>query len=330
MGREPIAKLPREREWDEDDVLSLIGNGVKESITLDYKACDALQRTDLRKREVSKDVSAFANSAGGALVYGILENGYLPTAIDAGFDPADISKEWLEQVIASTIQPRISGVRVNQVDLWKTHPGRVLYVVEVPQTTVGGPHQAVDHRYYKRFNFQSVAMEDYEVKDIMRRAAVPDLFCAFFLPQPEVPVEFVFGEQFSQPLSLGIAVGNRASEPAFYALVEVFVDGALRVLASPDLERIEGAMLEVDNRPCSVTAFRWSWAIPANLPLFQGVNFRLADPPLAIAVPSDHADADGGYILGYRIMAPGMAEKQNFARLVLSQRKARIAEITTR
>jgi predicted HTH transcriptional regulator len=60
-------------EWDEDDLLALIANGAKESVELDYKACDALVQTDGKKNEVSKDVSAFANSAGGTIVYGMVE-----------------------------------------------------------------------------------------------------------------------------------------------------------------------------------------------------------------------------------------------------------------
>src|SRR5262249_49751212 len=32
------------------------------------------------------------------------------------------------------------------------------------------PHQANHHRYYKRSNFESKPMEDYEVRDLMRRS----------------------------------------------------------------------------------------------------------------------------------------------------------------
>lgn len=53
-------------EWDESDIQELVAGQVQESLTLDYKACDALARTDGKKKEISKDVSAFANSAGGA------------------------------------------------------------------------------------------------------------------------------------------------------------------------------------------------------------------------------------------------------------------------
>src|SRR2546428_396521 len=94
-------------EWEEADILELIKEGVQESVTLDYKACDALGKSDAKKNELSKDVSAFANSAGGTIVYGVLENGHVPVSIDRGYDPFDISKEWLEQVINSRIQRRI-------------------------------------------------------------------------------------------------------------------------------------------------------------------------------------------------------------------------------
>lgn len=164
------------RNWDEADILSLITDGVLESINLDYKSSDALGKLDRQKSEISKDVSAFANAAGGTIVYGVSEDGRLPTEIDGGVDATDISKEWLENVINSTIQPRIDDVRINQVAL-TDHQGRVLYVVEIPQSVGAGPHQARDHRYYKRFNNQSVPMEDYEVRDVMRRSIGPDLFC---------------------------------------------------------------------------------------------------------------------------------------------------------
>src|SRR6266849_9966119 len=162
-------------EWKESDILDLIANQVQESVTLDYKACAALVQTDDRtKRDLSRDVSAFANSAGGEIVYGVLENKHVPNAIDVGYDPFDISKEWIEQVINSNIQRRIDGIRINPVQLTTHAPGKVLYVVSIPQS-VRAPHMAADHRFYKRFNFVSVLMEEYEVRDVGRRLESPDL-----------------------------------------------------------------------------------------------------------------------------------------------------------
>src|SRR5713101_2967049 len=121
------------RDWKEADILSLITNSVKESLELDYKQCASLQKTDGKKKEISKDVSAFANSAGGTIVYGMIENGQMPMSIDIGYDPTDISKEWLDNVISSTISPRLEQVFINQIELPTTHPGKVIYVVEIPQ-----------------------------------------------------------------------------------------------------------------------------------------------------------------------------------------------------
>lgn len=112
-------------EWTEADLLALIKDQVAESLSLDYKASAALQRTDGKKAELSKDVSAFANSAGGVLVYGVHENGHIPTLLDGGLDPDEISKEWLEQVINSKISRRIDGVQIRQIHLTGARSGRV-------------------------------------------------------------------------------------------------------------------------------------------------------------------------------------------------------------
>ncbi len=158
---------------DEQDLLVLIKNGVFEDLHLDYKDSMALQRSDAKKREISKDVSSFANSDGGQLVYGMVEQNHLPSNLDVGSDPNDITKEWLEQVIMSTIQPRITDVTIHPIPLSTAPANRLAYVVTIPRS-ISGPHQAVDKRYYKRYNFQSAPMEDYEVRDVAaRRLAHP-------------------------------------------------------------------------------------------------------------------------------------------------------------
>jgi predicted HTH transcriptional regulator len=97
-------------QWVEEDLDALVVGGVQESLTLDYKSSASLdprRPAEDKKRELSKDVSAFANSAGGTLVYGVAEENHLPVAIDTGLDPFEVRREWLEQVINSSIQRRI-------------------------------------------------------------------------------------------------------------------------------------------------------------------------------------------------------------------------------
>ena len=68
-------------------------------------------KDDKKKNEIAKDVSAFANSDGGIIIYGISEIGH--KADSYSFVDGDIfTKEWLEQIINSNIQKRINNIRI--------------------------------------------------------------------------------------------------------------------------------------------------------------------------------------------------------------------------
>ena len=90
-------------EWTEDDLLLLIRDSVEEGPDLEYKRCAALKKDDPQRREISKDVYAMANSAGGTIIYGMVGDGHHPIGLDVGFDPTDITKEWLEHVILAPL-----------------------------------------------------------------------------------------------------------------------------------------------------------------------------------------------------------------------------------
>ena len=157
--------------WTLDRIKKLIRDGVEENLHLDYKAAGALENIDSKKKEISKDVSAFANSDGGTIIYGIREfnedeKRHLPQSIDP-VDGSVITKEWLEQVINSRVSPRIRDVNITPVQVSDPELNNVIYVVDIPKSDTA--HQASDKRYYKRFNFLSEMMEDWEIKDIINR-----------------------------------------------------------------------------------------------------------------------------------------------------------------
>jgi len=159
--------------WDESKLVKMIQDGIEESLTTEYKAAAALGREPRRIADITKDVSAMANSAGGALIYGISQHSdptrqHLPERI-VPVSRNEFSKEWLEHVIAQ-IRPRIPELRIQSVQL-ASGSDDVVYVIEIPQGTTA--HQATDYRYYRRHNFEAVPMLDHEVRDVMNRKTHP-------------------------------------------------------------------------------------------------------------------------------------------------------------
>ncbi len=117
-----------------DDILALVTNQTPESRILDYK--QALPgRTDGDKKEFLADVSSFANSAGGWLVYGVEEKrennkatGLPETA--SGLDGANGEQERqrLESILQYGVEPRIAGVRIRSISGFPKGPAILLYV----------------------------------------------------------------------------------------------------------------------------------------------------------------------------------------------------------
>lgn len=153
---------------DLDDFLKL---EVEENVYLDYKRGDALSFEHKKINEITKDVSAFANSDGGIIIYGVNEdksthkpNGYVPI-----IDPK-ISKEWLEQKI-NYIQPKIEGLRIFPIRL-ESEANQSIYIVKIPRSD-DAPHMANDNKYYRRGEFSSNPMQGYEVRDTFFRVSKP-------------------------------------------------------------------------------------------------------------------------------------------------------------
>jgi predicted HTH transcriptional regulator len=93
----------------EADLLELIDGKVPEDHRLDYKR-DIYGQSDKDKKELLKDVSAFANVSGGTIVIGIDEAAGVAARI-CGVKPLDIGAEVLrmEQILSTGIEPRIPG-----------------------------------------------------------------------------------------------------------------------------------------------------------------------------------------------------------------------------
>ncbi len=185
------------KKWDIDVIQSMIDDKIEENLTLEYKGAKALENNS----EITKDVSSFANSAGGIIIYGVKEfdakdKKHLPERIDP-IKRSDMSRERLEHII-NNIKPRIENLKIEPVTL---NADELIYVVEIEQSNTA--HQAMDHKYYKRHNFQSVPMDDYEIRDIMNRAKNPviDLEFKIIIEHRNKKNDSIMGMSFNPSLN---------------------------------------------------------------------------------------------------------------------------------
>lgn len=245
------------------DLQSLIDDEISESLTLDYKASPSLGKDSKQRDELCKDVSAFANSAGGQIIYGIEEKDHKPLKIDAG---SSVPREWIEQVVDSNIQPRIEGLVITPIP-----PESVqnVYVVTIPQASSRAPHQAPDKKYYKRQNFQSIPMEDYEIRDTLRRQTTPNLAITLGLPLGNNGrLELVHGQEVSKPIALKVFVSNLSPQPAFHTLVRVGVQREVNILNTGDF----AGTGQTESDGLKLSQFTRRLSTPPDLPIFQEIG----------------------------------------------------------
>ncbi len=185
-------------EWTQEMIENEYLCQIEENSQLEYKGKDALGKSTGKKSEIAKDISAMANSAGGIVMYGIKEKNNLPENIEP-ININEFSREWLDQVIDSNIQPSIEGFKIHPVYI-DSGENDVLYVVEIPQSMIA--HQNLrDYRYYGRLNTTTYMMEDYQIRDVMNRAKKPKAIVKFY----EIPINNNDGRK---TIRLGIKIVN--------------------------------------------------------------------------------------------------------------------------
>lgn len=129
----------REKNFDvinEVDVRDFLNLRLPEDRSLDYK-----QELNFRNEDITgllKDISAFANTAGGILIYGVSEErdtDNRPTGIPkeitgCGHDNGDEVKKRIENWLYELIEPRIFGVRVKSIHV----DGNMVVLIKIPQS----------------------------------------------------------------------------------------------------------------------------------------------------------------------------------------------------
>lgn len=146
MITKPFDKVVKE------DIDELVANGTQENRQLDYK--EALSgNSDSDKKEFLADVSSFANSSGGWLIYGIQEKrdsdgkttGVPEKASGLkGVNP-DGEIRRLESMLQDGIEPRITGTRIKSIPGFTKGPVILIYIPK----SWNSPHMIAFQRYSK-------------------------------------------------------------------------------------------------------------------------------------------------------------------------------------
>lgn len=294
-----------------EDLQILVTNLVPESNTLEYKASPAVENTDARKLEMSKDISAMANAEGGQFVYAMTEIDNLPAGLDAGINPTPYNGLWFEQVIQQSVKPVIEGLRIRQIQMGG---GNVATVIDVPKSRT--VHQAKDRRYYRRRNFRNDMMEDYEVREALNRDATPNLYLTMGLIQtPTIVALPAEPSERSERFGIYAVIGNKSSQPSFYTVLHLFADSRLEGRPG-DFQT--GGPVET-NTGVSLNKWVKKMGIPSHFPIFAETEFSAMASPWLLTIPAELIDSQQSFVIGYLVMAPGFTG-QRFGKLLLENR----------
>ncbi|ADY64457.1 AlbA family DNA-binding domain-containing protein [Agrobacterium tumefaciens] len=168
----------------ETAIASLIGR--QETLQLEFKANDPRdpifangELTKPGRKILAKEISAFANSAGGLLVFGV--DCRVVDKVDQADKLTPIpslarAETAVRDAASELLQPRHDGIRVASIpSVEELDTGYI--IIDVPRSE-RRPHrsEATDQKqYFKRSGASAFAMEHYDIEDAFRRVSTPDL-----------------------------------------------------------------------------------------------------------------------------------------------------------
>jgi Schlafen, AlbA_2 len=144
----------------ESDLAEHISAGVPEGVLVDYKR-EMYGRSDADAKEFLKDVSSFANTAGGHLIIGVAEAAGIPTGISALHGDPDQDRQRLENLARDGIEPRISGLRMRTLPV----NGGYVLILRIPKSW-NPPHRVSARNTNRIYGRNSAGAYEFSVEEL--------------------------------------------------------------------------------------------------------------------------------------------------------------------
>lgn len=153
----------------EQDLLKLIGT--QENRELDFKQTLKLdEKSDADTLELCRDVSAFANTIGGKIIYGMEEEKLIATElVGIPIDDLDSFVQKIENKIKDKIEPRLPGFNILPIELTNS---KYAVVINVAKSWLG-PHGFTKDkgwRFYVRGSSQTNIVSIDQLRDLFAQS----------------------------------------------------------------------------------------------------------------------------------------------------------------
>lgn len=151
-------------EINPDNIREFIKKKKEESSILEYTEADALKNL----KDLSKEVSAFANSGGGLLIIGISEEekGGKIYPKEITWSSGSVPKEALDQSLHDNIDPPVKDLKIVPVRKNRTS-SEVIFLIDIPKSK-DIPHTVRPSSFYERLNFEKQPMKRDEIFRLMK------------------------------------------------------------------------------------------------------------------------------------------------------------------
>lgn len=225
----------------------LVSENRQESVELEFKTKENASHGQAEKsdrRNVGVTISAFANSMGGLLIWGI-EARKNEDGVDCAQKLRPIKgierfKSEIVRLISQAVTPMHEGIFVESIASKEESDSGFLLVHVLRSER--RPHRCefVEKQYFKRIGDSSRAMEHYDVEDSFKRLVVPTLNVGYRLPQG-MGMSSGGGKEFKD-LRIELMLSNASSATARFPYVILESISAPHQLGLPS-----GAIFRIQN-----------------------------------------------------------------------------------